>query len=78
MELYSDFVVERFDQKPPPYSASYSTTHSSPVDSASPAADDVITGEKIAKLLSKVKEVLCDVWSLLMTMSFGISGTLCL
>ena len=51
--MYGDFVVEKFEQKPPPYSASYST----PTDPApSPEDDDVITGEKVAKLLAKVRE----------------------
>ena len=54
LELYSDFVVEKFEQKPPPYSASYAT----PTDpTPSPEDSDVITGEKIAKLLAKVRSV---------------------
>ena len=51
--MYEDFVVEKFDQKPPPYSASYAT----PTDpTPSPEKEDVITGEKVAKLLAKVCE----------------------
>lgn len=52
--MYGDFVVEKFEQKPPPYSASYAT----PTDSIpSPEDDDVVTGEKVAKLLAKVRGV---------------------
>ena len=54
VELYSDFVVEKFDHKPPPYSSSYHTTSS--VDSAPLPDDDIISGATIAKLLSKVGE----------------------
>ena len=51
LKMYEDFVVEKFDQKPPPYSASYAT----PTDpTPSPEEEDVITGEKVAKLLAKV------------------------
>ena len=54
LELYGDFVVEKFEQKPPLYSASYAT----PTDpTPSPDDSDVITGEKIAKLLAKVRSV---------------------
>ena len=53
MDLYKDFVVEHFDQKPPPYTSSYGADHSS-VDATPPTEDDVISGETVAKLLSKV------------------------
>ena len=50
--MYGDFIVERFKQKPPPYSASYAT----PTDpTPSPEDNDVLTGEKVAKLLAKVR-----------------------
>lgn len=50
--MYGDFVVEKFDQKPPPYSATYATpTEPTPQHDDD---DDVITGEKVAKLLAKV------------------------
>lgn len=49
--MYGDFVVEKFEQTPSPYSASYAT----PTDpTPSPEDDDIITGEKVAKLLAKV------------------------
>ena len=52
--MYGDFVVETFDQKP---SASYARpTGSSPF----PKDDDVITGEKVAKLLLKVRGVYAE------------------
>ena len=56
LELYGDFVVEKFEQKPPPYSDSYAT----PTDPApSPEDDDdFITGEKVAKLLVKVRSII--------------------
>ena len=57
--MYSDFIVEKFDQKPlnnspkpPPYSSCYT---SSSVDSTPLPEDDVITGETVAKLLAKVQ-----------------------
>ena len=56
LEMYGDFIVEKFDQKPPPYSAS----HATPTDSTpSPEEDDIITGETVAKLLAKVREGVC-------------------
>ena len=54
LDLYKDFVVDHFDQKPPPYSSSYRADHSS-VDATPPAEEDVIGGETVAKLLLKVK-----------------------
>lgn len=59
MELYKDFTVEHFDTKPPPYTTTYAVDHSS-VDSTPSVEDDVITGETVAKLLSKVRFVLVD------------------
>jgi hypothetical protein len=56
LEIYGDFLVEKFEQKPPPYSASYAT----PADpTPSPEDDDIITGEKVAKLLAKVRGYAC-------------------
>ena len=52
LEMYGDFVVEKFDQKPPPYSTA---TYATPTDPAPSPDDDVITGEKVAKLLAKVR-----------------------
>ena len=53
LEMYGDFIVEKFDQKPPPYSA---TSYATPTDPTPSSDDDIITGEDIAKLLAKVRE----------------------
>ena len=60
VELYHDFVVEKFDHKPPPYSSSY---HTSSVDSTPLPDDDIISGATIAKLLSKVETVIREKWT---------------
>ena len=52
--MYSDFIVEKFDQKAPPYSA---TNQMSSGDSTPLPEDDVITGETVAKLLAKVQSL---------------------
>ena len=71
MELYRDFVVEKFDDKPPPYSSSYNTSF---VDSNPLSDHDIISGATIAKLLSKVEIVVCEKWTLMMVMTLTLQG----